>query len=160
MWEGMRESREQVYYCTSRQGWRSPIWWFNFFYRVPEKFVCWELRGIEVRGCLRKIMRLWNSSCERMGGGLSCSTKIIKWCQCSTWPRKSGLHGGTNFVIFFFSSCALWLAYSSKGSRRWGFSKLGRSSRVCHGRTGKSGSRMFIVEWLRLHTVVFKRFRV
>lgn len=30
---------------------------------------------------------------------------------------------------------------------------------MCHGRTGKSGSRMFIVEWLRLHTVVFKRFR-
>lgn len=66
-WGGMRQSREQLYYCTSRQGWRAHIWWLNFFYRVPGKLMCWEIWRREARGCPRTLRRLWNSSCERMG---------------------------------------------------------------------------------------------
>lgn len=50
-------------------------WWFDFFYRVPGKLMCWERWRREVRRCPRKIMRLWNSSCERMGADVVLYSK-------------------------------------------------------------------------------------
>lgn len=96
-WGGMRQSREQIHYRTSRQAWRAHIWWFDFFYRVPGKLRCWEIWSREERGCRRKIMRLRKSSCERMGADVVLCDKGY-W---AAWWNQS--HG---YCFFHLCSAA------------------------------------------------------